>query len=189
MFIITYDETNIDIHRLYILVHSNGTRDCMYIIQTGYNGFLLVYHNIIYHKSIRQYNMYNVPYFHTFIRIFSHLWRNFQTDGRDQVSTIHIGFSRVQISNIVFSRVQDKYFVCFCSQQVHKVYKFQMKLETSFQRVIQGFLGCRFRILCFQEFIINISLVFDYNKFIKQTNFNIRRCLFNVIMSVSTFHA
>ena len=58
--------------------------------------------------------------------LFSHLWRNFQKDGRDYVSTIHIGFSRVQISNIVFLRVRDKYFVCFCLQQVHKVIKFQL---------------------------------------------------------------
>ena len=38
MFIITYDETNIDIYSL--TVHSNGTRDCMYLIlvQRGYNG-------------------------------------------------------------------------------------------------------------------------------------------------------
>ena len=33
MFIITYDEGNIDIHRSC----TNGTRYCVYIIQTGYN--------------------------------------------------------------------------------------------------------------------------------------------------------
>ena len=39
MFIITYDENNID---NLLTVHLNGTRNCMYIKQEGNNGSLLV---------------------------------------------------------------------------------------------------------------------------------------------------
>ena len=45
-------------------------------------------------------------------------------------------------------------------------------LETSFQRLTRGFLGCRFRISFIQIDMINYLFTFVYNGYIKQTNGN-----------------